>query len=83
MTTTYLTSSEAAKLLRASTRTVHELTRRGAIPHRRFGRRCLFLEAELRAWLDGAELETVPLRGGGRVVRVVPDARGGRRPEER
>jgi excisionase family DNA binding protein len=67
--TSFLTTEETAKLLRSSIRTVHELTRTRAIPHRRFGRRCLFVESELRAWLDGAELEVVDLAGGGRCVR--------------
>lgn len=70
MSIALLTTEEAAQLLRRSVRSIHELTRTCAIPHRRFGRRALFIESELRAWLDGAELETVIPRGGGRVVRV-------------
>lgn len=67
--TTYLTTEETAQLLRRSARTIHELTRMAAIPHRRFGRRCLFLPAEIDAWLAGAPLEAIPLPGGGRCVR--------------
>jgi hypothetical protein len=50
---------------------VQELTRRGEIPHRRMPgtRRCLFVEAELLAWEDGAPLEVIELSRGGRVVR--------------
>jgi hypothetical protein len=33
-------------------------------------RRCLFLERELRDWLDGAALQTVQLPDGGRIVRI-------------
>jgi predicted DNA-binding transcriptional regulator AlpA len=41
------------------------------IPHRRLpgSRRCLFLEAELEAWDNGAQLETRELAGGGRIVK--------------
>lgn len=54
-----------------SVRTVRELTRTGAIPHRRLpgSRRCLFLEVELQSWDDGAELEVRELARGGRVVK--------------
>jgi predicted DNA-binding transcriptional regulator AlpA len=54
-----------------SRRTVHEYTRRDAIPHRVLpgGRRCLFEPEALQAWEDGAELERVDLHGGGRIVR--------------
>jgi excisionase family DNA binding protein len=70
---TYLTVEQAAALVNCSPRTIHELARQGArIPHRRIGgtRRLLFLEAELHAWVDGAELEHVATANGGRVVRV-------------
>jgi hypothetical protein len=36
-------------------------------------RRCLFIEHEVRAWLDGAQLETIDLEEGGRVVRIATD----------
>jgi excisionase family DNA binding protein len=67
----YLFVEDVARLLGCSTRTVHERTRLGEIPHRRppGARRCLFLPDELRAWLDGAELEVVELDRGGRVVK--------------
>lgn len=73
----YLTVEEVAELLRCSTRTVHELTRKGAIPHRRIGgtRRCLFQRDEVAAWLDGAELEVSKLPNGGRRVRPKLPAR--------
>jgi len=68
-----LVTTEVAALLRCSVRSVHELTRRAAIPHRKMPntRRCLFVESDLLAWLDGAELEVVQLPHGGRVVRPV------------
>ncbi len=67
----YLLVEDVAARLRCSRRTVHELTRTNAIPHRRLpgGRRCLFREDELDAWEDGAPLEVVELARGGRVVR--------------
>jgi excisionase family DNA binding protein len=69
----FLTVEETARLLRCSTRSIHELTRHRRIPHRRLlgGRRCLFLEAELWAWADGADLEVIERPAGARVVRPV------------
>jgi excisionase family DNA binding protein len=71
----YLRVEDVAERLRCSTRSVHELTRTNAIPHRRLPgtRRCLFREDELAAWEDGAALDVVELTRGGRVVR--PSAR--------
>lgn len=72
----YLDVAEVAARLRCSTRSIHELTRHCAIPHRKLpgGRRCLFLEDELRTWEDGAELYVVERPAGGRIVRpVVPE----------
>ena len=68
-----LVTTEVAALLRCPVRSVHELTRRAAIPHRKMAntRRCLFVESDLLEWLDGAELEVVQLPLGGRVVRPV------------
>jgi excisionase family DNA binding protein len=67
----YLTTEQVAARLHCSRRSIHELTRTGAIPHRRppGARRCLFVEAELVAWLDGASLVTRELPRGGRVVK--------------
>jgi excisionase family DNA binding protein len=67
----FLTTKDVAGLLGCSVRTVHERTRLGEIPHRKAPgcRRCHFIESELRAWLDGAEVETITLPRGGRVVR--------------
>jgi excisionase family DNA binding protein len=67
----YLLVEDVARRLRCSRRTVHELTRTCAIPHRRLpgGRRCLFLPAELDAWEGGAPLEVIETVQGGRVVR--------------
>jgi excisionase family DNA binding protein len=66
----YLMVEDVAALLGCSKRTVHERARLAEIPHRRppAARRLLFVEAELRAWLDGAPLELVELPRGGRVV---------------
>ena len=70
---TQLPSTTIAARLRWSLRSIHELTRAKAIPHRRLpgARRCLFREDELIAWEDGADLEVVVLPHGGRVVRPV------------
>jgi excisionase family DNA binding protein len=67
----YLLVDEVAERLRCSVRTIYELTRSQAIPHRRLpgGRRCLFLEPELEAWEAGAPLEVIETGRGGRVVR--------------
>lgn len=69
----YLTMEEVAERYPWSLRTVRELTRTERIPHRKVPgmRRCLFLPAELDAWVDGAALEVKQLAGGGRVVRPV------------
>lgn len=67
----FLRVEDVAELIGCSTRTVHERARLREIPHRRppGARRLLFLEEELRAWLDGVPLEVVELPRGGRVVR--------------
>jgi excisionase family DNA binding protein len=79
VTASYLLVEEVARMLRCSTRSVHELTRRREIPHRRLPgtRRCLFSAADIAAWMDGAPLEVVELPRNGRVVR--PQRREGRR----
>jgi len=81
MASRFLIVQEVAELLRRSQRSIHELTRTGAIPHRRLAgqRRCLFVEEEIQAWMDGAQLEVVELPGGGRCVRPVADTNKTRR----
>jgi excisionase family DNA binding protein len=71
---TYLTTSEAAELLRCSVRTLHGMTATGRCPHRKLPgqRKCLFLESELRAFVDGAPLTVEELPHGGRIVRPKP-----------
>lgn len=66
----YLQVEDVAERLHCSRRTVHELTRTLAIPHRRLPgcRRCLFRENELDAWESGAPLEVTELPRGGRLV---------------
>jgi excisionase family DNA binding protein len=66
----YLLVEEVAERLRCSVRTIHELTRTNAIPHRRLPgtRRCLFRLDELEAWEDGTPLEVTDLPRGGRLV---------------
>jgi excisionase family DNA binding protein len=67
----YLLVEHVAELLGCSVDTVQRLAAASKIPHRRIGgtRRLLFVEDELRAWIDGAELETIDAPHGGRVVR--------------
>lgn len=68
--TRYLLVEDVAKRLRCSIRTIHELTRTNAIPHRRLPgtRRCLFRIDELDAWENGTPLEVTELPRGGRLV---------------
>jgi hypothetical protein len=68
--TSFLLVKDVALRLRRSARTIHELTRLEAIPHRKRPgiRRCLFLPDELRAWEDGRPLEVRHLRRGDRVA---------------
>jgi predicted DNA-binding transcriptional regulator AlpA len=53
--------------------TVYERARHSQIPHRKHAgsNKLCFLETDLDLWDDGAELELVKARGGGRVVRPV------------
>ncbi len=69
----YLVVEDVAALLHCSVRTVQEQVSRRELPHRRVAgmRRILFKREELELFLDGAELETVDLPRGGRVVRPV------------
>lgn len=71
----YLLTEDVAARLHVSVRTVRELTRTAAIPHRRLAgtRRCLFLEHELVAWENGGELQLRELPRGGRVVTLKGD----------
>ena len=67
-----------ADLLGCSTRSVHELTRRRAVPFRRIAgtRRCLFVEAEVLAWVDSGgtvPLEVIEGERGGVVVRLAEE----------
>ncbi|HUP21988.1 MAG TPA: helix-turn-helix domain-containing protein [Thermoanaerobaculia bacterium] len=68
--TCYLLVEDVAERLRCSIRTIHELTRTNAIPHRRLPgtRRCLFRLDELQAWENGTPLEVTVLPRGGRLV---------------
>jgi excisionase family DNA binding protein len=70
----YLVVADVAELVGASVRTIQARAGRGEIPHRRIGgcRRLLFVEAEIAAWIDGAELEKIETPNGGRVVRPKP-----------
>ena len=67
----FLLSEQIAELLGLSRSTVQEYLSRCLIPHRKLPhtRRCLVPRADFDAWLDGAELETRYLAGGGRIVK--------------
>jgi hypothetical protein len=71
VSTPYILLEDVVERYHSSTRSVGELVSKRAIPHLRHAhtRRVLFVPAELDAWDDGAELETIPLAGGGRRVR--------------
>lgn len=74
----YLLVADVAKLLGCSVRTVHERARFCEIPHRKPSgcRRLLFIESEIKAWLDGCELDVQTLPRDGRVVRPKGAQRG-------
>lgn len=69
--TQYLNAKGAAAYLVLSPRSLHELTRTKAVPHRRFPNRrsYLFSPEDLDAYVAGAPLETVALPDGGLIVR--------------
>jgi predicted DNA-binding transcriptional regulator AlpA len=71
VTNGYLGVEQVAARFGVCTRTVHEWVKRRAIPHRRLPavRPIVFLERELDAWVDGAELEEITPSQGGRIVR--------------
>jgi hypothetical protein len=71
MATPYRRVEYVVELTGWSIRTIQDRAAKGTIPHRRIGgtRPLLFLEHELRAWVDGAELEIIKTPNGGRIVR--------------
>lgn len=73
-----LLAEEVAPLVGMAVSTLAEHCRRGLFPHRRLphSRRLLFPAADVQAFVDGCELEFIPLGGGGRIVR--PAKRGRR-----
>ena len=68
---------DVAELLGESVATIQEKCARGILPNRRMPgmRRILIPRADFDAWQDGAELETISLARGGRVVRPVATKR--------
>jgi hypothetical protein len=70
----FLLVDEVATRYRMSTWSVHERARLGQIPHRKLAGGCsrlLFLDSELTAWENGAELVVAPTASGGRVCRPI------------
>jgi hypothetical protein len=71
-TTPFLLVDDVATRYRISPWSVHERARHGQIPHRKLAGGCsrlLFIDAELTAWENGAELLTIETSSGGRVCR--------------
>lgn len=73
----FMLSEDVADVLGVSRSTVQEWLGQGRIPHRKMPgtRRCLVPVKDFQAWLDGAELEMIPLAAGGRIVRPVAKRR--------
>lgn len=73
--TAYLHTSDVAAICGVEERTVREWTRTYRVPHRRLPkvRRCLFIEEEVRAWVDDPTIPLDVKRGadGARVVKPV------------
>lgn len=70
--TPFLLVDDVATRYQCSAWTIHERARLCAIPHRKFAggsSRLLFIESELSAFDNGADLQTIDLKGGGRIVR--------------
>lgn len=73
----FLTVEQAAAYLRMSRRSLYEATRLRTVPCRRLPghRRYLFIQGELDAWANGAELEVTEQARGGVVVRPLVKGR--------
>jgi excisionase family DNA binding protein len=71
MSEEFLLSEDVADLLGLSRSTIQEQLSRCLIPHRKmpYTRRCLIPRRDFDSWLNGAELETQILAGGGRIVK--------------
>jgi hypothetical protein len=70
--TPFLLVDEVAARYRISPWSVHERARHGQIPHRKLAGGCsrlLFVDSELTAWENGADLVTIETPAGGRVCR--------------
>ena len=55
---TILTAEELAKILPLHPETIRKWAREGRIPHRRLGRKIVFLSAEIDAWIASGRLFT-------------------------
>ena len=49
--TTTLTVDQLAQYLQVSDKVIYNLVQEGKIPHRKIGRRIIFLESEVEQWL--------------------------------
>ena len=60
----YLTTTEASKLLRISKSKLYKMTMMDTIPHRKFGRRNLFIPSELIEFIEKRKtIEPIVQRG--------------------
>lgn len=58
-----ITAQEASGLLGLSAWTIYDLARRHEIPHIRVGRRVLFRQSSLLAWMDAREAASTTVTG--------------------
>ncbi len=59
----YETAAETAKRLNTTAPVVYKLTREGRLPHRRLGRKLLYVPEEVDAALGGVTLEELRAKG--------------------
>ena len=60
----YLTTTEACELLRTSESKLYKMTSMGKIPHRKFGRKLLFIPSELIEFIEkGERIEPIIQKG--------------------
>ena len=69
----YLTTPEACKLLRISKGKLYKMTMMGTIPHRKFGRKNLFIPSELIEFVEkGKSMEPIIQRGNELELMTLP-----------
>jgi len=69
----YLTATEACDFLRSSKSKLYKMTMMGTIPHRKFGRRLLFIPSELTEFVEkGKSMEPIIQRGNEFELMTLP-----------